>query len=469
MKTLRWATAALLLGALFAGTALAQTSIQQPASVQPTAYQSDEFGYAVADQGGPATSPSNLPPAPPEKKPGPSAALTTTGSAEEAKADEPAADEEKPFKLFQSQWLDCHHIDIRGYVDVGFTWNPDNPANRENGPDGYNDRSNEGDLNQLYLITERVTKTDGCGIDWGGRVDLLYGTDRRFNQVNTGTRFDSLWNLDQPYYGLDMPQLYGDLAVNNAIFRIGHILAPCGYENVMPTENFFYSHTYSFLYLMPTTLTGGEGIYKINDRWTVNGGVDTGWNNFDTVNQKANLFGGFTWNSEDGKTTLGIEGFVGNQQTIGVPSTRSMVCGDFTQKIGDKWLYALEVNDATETNEAGGGNTASWYSFVNYFFYTINDCWSAGFRYEYASDEDGVVVTEASGLTPANSYTFSPVGGAHYNDVAAGLNWKPNKTVTVRSEVRWDWATTAPGVAPVFDDRTKNTQFLWGTDLIVRF
>ena len=467
MKTLRWTTAALLPVALFAGRAMAQTSIQQPASIQQTAFQSDDYGYAVADPGPASTSPSNQPPLAPEKKVGPSEAAKAAEPA--APAEEEKAPEEKPFQLFQNPWLDCHRITVGGWVDAGFTWNPDSPANRENGPDGYNDRSNEGDLNQLYLSAERLTKTDGCGVDIGGRMDLLYGTDRRFNQVNTGTRFDSLWNLDQPYYGLDMPQLYGDLAVNKAIFRVGHMLAPCGYESVMSPNNFFYSHSYSFLYLMPTTLTGAEMIYNYTDKIAFNSGIDTGWNNFDTINQKTNLFGGFTWTSQDEKTTLGVEGFVGNQQAPFVPSTRAMLCADFTQKIGEKWQYVFEVNTATETNEGGAGFTSAWYSFVNYLFYTINDCWSAGFRYEYASDEDGVVVAEASGLTPADNYTFAPVGPAHYNDVSFGLNWKPNKTVTLRSEVRWDWADPAANVAPVFDDRTKNTQFLWGTDVIVRF
>ena len=48
----------------------------------------------------------------------------------------------------------------------------------------------------------------------------------------------------------------------------------------MPTENFFYSHSYGFLYGMPTTLTGGMATYKLQDKLLVNAGLDTGWNNF---------------------------------------------------------------------------------------------------------------------------------------------------------------------------------------------
>ena len=56
----------------------------------------------------------------------------------------------------------------------GYTWNPDNPPDGLNGPVGYNDFANKYMLNQFYLVTERVTKTDCCDpVDVGGRVDLL--------------------------------------------------------------------------------------------------------------------------------------------------------------------------------------------------------------------------------------------------------------------------------------------------------
>jgi hypothetical protein len=51
------------------------------------------------------------------------------------------------------------------------------------------------------------------------------------------------------------------------------------------------------------------------------------------------------------------------------------------------------------------------------------------------------------------------------------VNWKPNKTVTLRSEVRWDWSDNAgvPLFIPVTFTNGRNDQFLWGNDLIVRF
>jgi hypothetical protein len=77
-------------------------------------------------------------------------------------------------------------------------------------------------------------------------------------------------------------------------------------------------------------------------------------------------------------------------------------------------------------------------------FYTINDCWAAGIRYEVMRDNNG---TRVAGLgipgTGDNPHTGPYVG--NFSEITAGLNWKPNLNVTVRPELRWDWfdGTTA--------------------------
>jgi hypothetical protein len=359
--------------------------------------------------------------------------------------------EDEPYRLFQGSWLDRYNLGIRGYLDMGYTYNPDDPVDRSNGLVGYNDRSNDFMLNQLYLITERVTKTEGVGVDVGGRVDLLYGTDHRYTQVTPGTGFDSTWS-EGKLNGLSMPQVYGDVAIGDLILRAGHFYAPCGYESAMPTENFFYSHTHSFIYAMPTTLSGGEAIFKFNDTLSVNAGLDTGWNNWDTQNNKVSYFGGFNLNFEPSRTTFALEFFSGNNEVPGIASTRNFVSAVLTQKIGLGWTYALEVDIGQETNVSGLGSTANWSGASNYLFYEIFEGLSAGIRHEWLQDP--------------NHFLFT--GGGHINDLSLGVNWKPNRNLTVRSEIREDWANPTAGFY-TFDDFTKNNQFLWATDVVVRF
>jgi len=357
-------------------------------------------------------------------------------------------DEDKPWKLFNCCWLDEHRIDVRGWLDQGITLNSASPVNRFNGPVGYNDRSNEYMLNQLYLIAERTTKVEnGCGTDWGFRVDLLYGEDRRF-PVAYG--LDSTWNEDERFYGLDMPQMYVDLAVNKWLFRVGHMLAPCGYESVMAPENFFYSHSYSFLYGQPTTITAGEAMYKIDDQWTANAGLFTGWNDWTDATNKVNYFGGFNWTSKDQKQTFLFETFLGDTDADNPDATRFHYCMVFTQKIGEKWQFALEHNFGYDSGIIDNGNGTfshgTWAGIAPYLIYTINDCWSAGFRYEWFDDDGGAVVTTVG------PPTLGPYVGS-FNACTWGLNWKPNKSknVLVRSELRYDWANNSlpPANAPL--------------------
>ena len=266
MKMPRWAIASSLVGTLFAGTAMAQvtmpSSVQQPNSIQQMAYRSDEAaGYALVDPApAPLASPSNAPPAPPAAKPGekPVAEAPKEEKKEEEKKEEDKPAEEGPVKLFHGPWLDCEHLDIRGFFDVGWTGNPNAPISRFNGPDGYNDLANQGVLDQFYLTAERVTKVENdCGIDYGYRADVMYGTDAHFVQTVKGSQWDSTWSGGSAYYGLAMPQLYGQLQYNKLTLEGGHYYAPCGYEVANADGNFFYSHSYGFLYGMPTTLTGG--------------------------------------------------------------------------------------------------------------------------------------------------------------------------------------------------------------------
>ena len=184
---------------------------------------------------------------------------------------------------------------------------------------------------------------------------------------------------------------------------------------------------------------------------------------------------GINWTSEKDRVALVSEWFIGNTQPAGIDSTRVECVTDITVKISDKWHYVLENSVCHDSNTASsstpnlngapgpGMGPASWIGWTNYLFYDVNDRWAFGIRWEYFQDLDGAVVTQVG--PPA---ILEP--GSRWNDVTMGLNWKPNKNVTVRSEVRWDWAENpAPPGAKPFDDGNSNGQFLWGNDVIVRF
>ena len=84
-----------------------------------------------------------------------------------------AAIEEGATRYLETDFLLNRGIETYGFIDVGIganAWGAD-----WNGPITFNDRAWQGQMNQLYLINERILKEDQLSL--GGRVDLLYGTD----------------------------------------------------------------------------------------------------------------------------------------------------------------------------------------------------------------------------------------------------------------------------------------------------
>src|SRR6478752_5288800 len=95
-----------------------------------------------------------------------------------------------------SQWS------TTGWLEQSFTWNPYSPADRFTGPVTWTDRSNDYQMNEFWYGFGRVTKTEGCGWDWGMRVDAFYGTNYRWD---TSAGFETKWGTNGTFYGIAVP------------------------------------------------------------------------------------------------------------------------------------------------------------------------------------------------------------------------------------------------------------------------
>jgi hypothetical protein len=94
---------------------------------------------------------------------------------QEAAQEAAAAEEEGPTRYLETELLQSRGINTYGWVAAGIGGN--NWGAPWNGPITFNDRNWMGQMNQLYLVNEKTLDTGDGGWDWGGRVDLLYGTD----------------------------------------------------------------------------------------------------------------------------------------------------------------------------------------------------------------------------------------------------------------------------------------------------
>ncbi len=196
-----------------------------------------------------------------------------------------------------------------GWVEQGFTWNPDSPTNRQNNPEFFNDRANEYQLNQLYLYLEKPVEHNGSDWDFGGRIDVVFGTDFRFVTVPGLEEHDNAsrrWNGGQPrFYGLAMPQMYAEIASPNGVsIKLGHFYSTMGVERFAAPDNFFYSHSYVYTFGEPFTFSGALASMDVTDSITAHGAITTGWDNWEHPGHHVGFLGGVKWTSDDDRTSL---------------------------------------------------------------------------------------------------------------------------------------------------------------------
>jgi hypothetical protein len=517
MRILSLSTGVFLLGSLLAPVVLAQDAnqadLRQPSAVRQTAFQYDHYVNLDQDQG-------NAPPSSAAKAPAAAPAEEKKEEKkDEEKKDEAEAPKDEGWKLPQPCILKQHGWTVGGWLDVGMTFNGAYPSDGYNTPVGFNDLNQQPQVNQIYLSVNKAVDTKGCGIDYGGSFDLMYGSDARFTQANgletpgnpavfpPSVPGDTNFAYAYSPYRFSIPQAYLDLGINNLTIRTGHFVTNLGDETIDPRQNFFYSHSYTFLYGIPFTHTGMTFTYKCNDQLTVMGGVQTGENQFDysppsnypganvpsapLPGQYEHLgyLGGITYTGPCKKLNVNFQISISDDLDNSTGFNGGAASGlcdpvvDLTliakYNLSDKLVYTAEETYGQQSDAVDG--TATWYGFNQYLQYTINDKWAAGLRGEWFHDGSGVRVANLEPFSANNlaSPAFSPVGlPGNFYEITAGLNWKPNANLTVRPEIRYDWSdatATIPVVAAPsivvkpYNGGTTADQFLFAVDAILTF
>lgn len=390
---------------------------------------------------------------------------------------------------------------FNAWLDQGLTYG--SSRNDETfAPQAYNDMYNTYQMNQLYLTAERRVKENGYNVSLGGRVDMFYGTDYYYTQAygweasNVGylTTINGVegrlnkWNGDGDRklaqnvadYGLSVPQayleLYAPLAYGMKI-KAGHFYSGMGMESPMAPQNFFYSHSYTSYYGLPTTLTGVQVSFNAPCGWEIFGGFDLGWNRMATKGSSGSGFGGVKWTNSC--KTLGTQLMIhSGTETWTYANTsvrpRTIDSEDFNVTVLS-WLTEWKINSWLSTNleyvygwdnkgnfPRSGIESSYWTGVTNNWFVRCTDTTTVGLRFEWFRDNPQcgrIVYSSAYDATDYNVY-----------DVSLGVNWKPTYWCTLRPEVRWDWSDLDAN--PISGQKffgDKNSQFTFGMDLLLNF
>ena len=384
----------------------------------------------------------------------------------------PPASQPAPWKLPQPCVFQKLGINMGGWVEQGITYNNYGSDNRFNGPLAINDLNGQYQMNQAWLYFVKPTDTGGCGVDIGGRIDVIEGTDWRYGQcVGLEDRIDS----PNSYYGLVLPQFYMEVAVNDLTVKLGHFGTFTSWELVPAPLNFFYSHSYlSGGYFDPLLVTGLQADYKLDDQWTVVGGFNRGWLRFEDPTDTISFLGGVKWNSCDKRAKMSLMVDAGPQVGFTGLHDRNTLYLVYTYQFCEHLQYASQYDLGQEKNGSvvSPGHNANYYGIEQALIRKLNDRWSLGLRFEWARDEDGSRIAGiGNAIGSSKGWRGQPGFAGSWYDATVGLNYRPHPNVVVRPEVRWDWYHGSPNVAGQlpFDHYQATSQFTTAMDMIITF
>ena len=382
---------------------------------------------------------------------------------------------DQPWTLPQPCFLQCRGIKVGGWLEQGITTNSQGPTRRYNGPVSTNDRDGEWQINQLWFYLDR--QTDGsAGLDIGGHVDMIWGTDWRFGIANgLETNINS---FDQPY-GWVIPQMFAEIAYGRMKVRGGRFAGLLYYDRdqVPAVTNFFYSHSYTMAYGEPQLVTGMMVDYALTDQWLLQAGFTQGWYMWEDLNDYKDFMGAITWNSPDKRTKFKWAITNGRQDHLGQVNTKNWFAYDvwIQHQFTERFTYAIQHNLGVADDALPlTGQDADWYTLNQYLFYKINPKWEAGARFEWFRDDDGARVAgpgtnpDYAGLRSWDGYGFA----GNFYEISLGLNWCPHPNLRVRPEARWDWyeGQRSWGTNDLpFGNGDANDQFTFGCDFLLTY
>lgn len=366
-----------------------------------------------------------------------------------------------------------------GWLTSSFTYNPQLPQNRFNGPVTFTDRANEFQMNQFYNYIEGTTDTGGDGIDLGGRVDFLYGTDYRFTTATGLEQEDNgsnNWNGNNRFYGLAMPQFYAEIAYNDLKTKIGHFYSPVGFFVVPSTGNFFNTMPYTFQYGEPFTHTGFLSTYQMTDDLAVGGGLIKGWDNFDnSFNPHVGFLDTMTWTIDDTSSLAVVH--TNSQEFSASPnaggfSYRFLQTLVYSKQLTENLQYVMHTDYGHQENATVAGRSAAWYGANQYLFLKLTDRVSYGFNIEWFRDLDGFRVGNLTAPTANGSTRSAPLAGGwtgNFYQITTGPKIQLTDNLMIRPNARWDWysgpRSINDGVSLPYQDGNSGTQFIFGTDV----
>jgi len=342
-------------------------------------------------------------------------------------------------------------IEFSGLVEMGYTYNFDNPATRQNAFRVFDLQDNRGVFNQLELSIERVVDYRKNTFDIGGKVELMYGEDARF--IHANGIFDYQSGRDQ----FDPVQFYGDITIpvlGGMRLRVGKFVNLVGYESINPTADFigFYSRSFVFGSGYPFTHLGVLATFDPVKNVTVTGGVTRGdEQGFKDMNDAVSFLGSVNWVINK-KMALYISNSTGPEQPGNNSDYRTTWDATLYYQANEKCKLAVNAYYLYDNAGSPDGGSGSLYAFAGLASYQMCKEATLKVRAEWLHDHDGL-------RTPEGTDLYELTVGLDITPVTKGML---ANSIIIRPELRYDFSDSG-----AFNGEKQ--QFTAAFDVIFRF
>jgi len=342
-------------------------------------------------------------------------------------------------------------FDLTGHVDVGYSY----LSGSGKFVSGVNDRVFDYKHDTAYFHALDLTFTNTPDNGWGGLVDITIGKDAGAIAAY-GTISKSKGPANGASHYVDPTQFFVYYGAAPFSIIAGKYVTNAGAEVIKSDGDTNYSRSILFGYAIPFTHTGVRATYKVNDALTVLGGVNEGWDAFESPSHNATVELGGTFAPT--KTVSFVASYYGGKELVtnypksSAKGTRNLfdIVGTFNAT--DQLTFILNYDYGDQEQASASGGKAKWQGIAGYANYQINDQWRLSLRGEYFNDHDG--------------YRTGVI--QKWKEATLTVAWLPAKEWEIRGEARVDRSDQSAflksdGVTPT------NDQHSFGVEVLYKF
>ena len=319
-----------------------------------------------------------------------------------------------------------------------------------------NTRLTGAQVNQVYVSMGK--KVDGRrGLDIGGTVDFTWGSDAYLVQTGGMEHSTGHWTtmgatMGKGYgewgsgdYFASFAQAYVEAAYGRWNFIAGKFYAPFGSDDYRSTNNFFYSWSLNNM-INPQVGGGAYASYKVSDKLI----AIAGWVMPEEIGESSDnnaRLGGLVW--IPGKNFNARYAFAAGENKYAIAPTGLEY---FTHSLTTNTQLSKRLKYVFDWSYFQVDGIQYAWGLNNEIIYQANKKWAFGTRFGMLRPDQGDRNLEL--------YT-----------VAVGANWTPNKWLTVKPEVRYDWADkgATATASQLFNDGANTYQLSGGMSAVVKF